>query len=236
MLETLLESDAPRQRHPTGAAASIAIHTSVILAAVVATGSAGPKPPPPEVRHERPPFYVPLPEGERPSSASPTQRASAEPRFKSLPPAEPLTPTLAWTIGPAPLTDVDPTALLAGDSLGRRAAPAPIGPEASRPVLGDQPATAATADRPAALLAPPRPQYPEQLRAAGVTGRVIVRLVVDTTGRVEPASIVIREASHDLFARAVRVVLPSLRFVPAEVGSRRVRMLVDLPFEFRLRE
>jgi periplasmic protein TonB len=81
-----------------------------------------------------------------------------------------------------------------------------------------------------------RPQYPERLRAAGVTGRVVVRLVVDTLGRVEPASVAIRESAHDLFAQAVRAVIPSLRFVPAEAGGRRVRMLVDLPFEFRLND
>jgi periplasmic protein TonB len=69
-----------------------------------------------------------------------------------------------------------------------------------------------------------------------MTGRVVVRLIVDTVGRVEPASVVIRESSHDLFAQAVRAVLPSLRFVPAEAGGRKVRMLVDLPFEFRLNE
>jgi protein TonB len=98
------------------------------------------------------------------------------------------------------------------------------------------PATLATVDRGAALVSPLRPQYPERLRAAGVTGRVVVRLVVDTLGRVEPASVAIRESAHDLFAQAVRAVIPSLRFVPAEAGGRRVRMLVDLPFEFRLND
>jgi hypothetical protein len=34
----------------------------------------------------------------------------------------------------------------------------------------------------------------------------------------------------------VRAVLPSLRFTPAEIGGRKVRMLVDLPFEFRLND
>jgi protein TonB len=69
-----------------------------------------------------------------------------------------------------------------------------------------------------------------------VTGRVVVRLVVDTVGRVEPATITIRESSHDLFTQAVRAILPALRFVPAEAGGRRVRMLVDIPFEFRLNQ
>jgi hypothetical protein len=48
--------------------------------------------------------------------------------------------------------------------------------------------------------------------------------------------VVIRESSHDLFAQAIRAVLPSLRFTPAVAGGRKVRMLVDLPFEFRLND
>jgi protein TonB len=135
--------------------------------------------------------------------------------------------------------EIDPRALLAADTgiLGRQASfGEPPGGRAPGSSPGDEPATAGNVDRAAALLAPPRPRYPDQLRVAGVTGRVVVRLVVDTMGRVEPASVVIRESSHDLFAQAVRAVLPSLRFTPAAAGGRKVRMLVDLPFEFRLND
>jgi protein TonB len=89
-------------------------------------------------------------------------------------------------------------------------------------------------DRIARLLTEPRPHYPEQLRSAGVSGRVVVQFTVDTLGLVEPGSVVVREAAHELFADAVRAVLPALRFRAAEAGGHRVRMLVELPFEFRL--
>jgi TonB family protein len=137
-----------------------------------------------------------------------------------------------------PAIDQDLLAMIDRDS---RSAPC-IGPCPRRPdgVAADEGsdrlATIATVDRPAALLSPPSPRYPEQLRAARVTGRVLARFVVDTTGRVEEESIVIRESNHDLFTKAVRAVLSGLRFAPAEVGSRKARMLVDLPFEFRLND
>lgn len=139
-------------------------------------------------------------------------------------------------LGPAVPIDIDPRRLLGADTVGLGLPRELIAGEFVSRVVGNAPATAETVDKVAAMVLPPRPRYPDQLRAAGVTGRVIVRLVVDTAGRVEPGSVMIRESSHDLFAEAVRAVLPSLRFVPAEAGGRKVRMLVDLPFEFRLRE
>jgi protein TonB len=140
-------------------------------------------------------------------------------------------------VGPPPV-DIDPLAMIGRDSTAAPCSGSCRRPSDGAPTEGDsdEPATMATVDRPAALLSPPSPRYPEQLRAARVTGRVVARFVVDTTGRIEPASIVIRESSHDLFAQAVRAVLSGLRFVPAEVGRGKVRMLVDLPFEFRLKD
>jgi protein TonB len=37
-----------------------------------------------------------------------------------------------------------------------------------------------------------------------------------------------------LFEDAVRVALRRMRFIPAEVGGRRVRQLVQMPFVFTL--
>ncbi len=237
MLRTLLESNAPRQRRRASTAASIAIHTAAIAGAIVATASAKPEPGRAERHWEDPPVYVPIREAERQSrGAAPNRRPTTAPWQQDIRPPDKL--ILKYVPIPASnlLTDIDPAALLGADTLAPNAPRGRVGGELVGLVLGDQPATSATADRAAALLAPPRPRYPDQLRAAGVTGRVIVRLVVDTMGRVEPASVVIRESSHDLFAQAVRAVLPALRFAPAEAGGRKVRMLVDLPFEFRLNE
>jgi hypothetical protein len=64
---------------------------------------------------------------------------------------------------------------------------------------------------------------------------VSARFVVDTLGRVEPASIEITETTHTLFADAVRVALLRQRFLPAAAGGHLVRQLVVQPFEFRIR-
>jgi periplasmic protein TonB len=236
MLGTLLESNAPRQRRRAGTVASIVVHTAVIAGAVVATASARMEPSATD-RGDRP-IHIRLPDAERriqetPSHSKPRSgQGSTEARVQ----IDTRTIDYSWNALPPSQTEVDPGRLLAADTTGLGLPYGPIGGELVGRISGDQPATAAMVDRVAAMLAPPRPRYPDQLRAAGVTGRVVVRLVVDTIGRVELASIVIREASHDLFTQAVRAVLPSLRFVPAEAGGRKVRMLVDLPFEFRLQE
>jgi protein TonB len=243
MLRTLLESNAPRQRGRGSTLASIAIHTAIIVGAIVATASANPEARPAAGRGEMPPIYVPVLQRERPHETAAPQRRNTTPWPKEpLPwPKEPIpfddvTLKFDERNATAPLGEIDPGRFLAADTLGRGGQSGRIGGEFVGPALGDHPATIATVDKAAALTAPVRPRYPDQLRAAGVTGRVVVRLVVDATGRVEPGSVTVRESSHDLFTQAVRAVLPALQFAPAEAGGRKVRMLVDLPFEFRLKE
>ena len=80
--------------------------------------------------------------------------------------------------------------------------------------------------------APPR--YPDMLRSANVEGEVLVQFVVDTTGRVERGSIKILKSSHELFTNAVQSALNSMRFYPAEIGGRKVKQLVQQPFNFHL--
>jgi protein TonB len=91
-----------------------------------------------------------------------------------------------------------------------------------------------TRETSARLVHSARPRYPEMLRTAGVEGRVLVRFAIDTIGRVDAASITIVQSTHDLFSRAVRDVMPSLRLVPAEVNGHRVPMLAEMAFEFAL--
>ena len=78
------------------------------------------------------------------------------------------------------------------------------------------------------------PRYPDMLRSANVEGEVLVQFVVDTTGRVERGSIKILKSSHELFTSAVQSALNSMRFYPAEIGGRKVKQLVQQPFNFHL--
>ena len=42
------------------------------------------------------------------------------------------------------------------------------------------------------------------------------------------------KSTHDMFTNAVRAVLPNMKFYPAEVGGRKVKQLVQMPFQFSL--
>lgn len=78
------------------------------------------------------------------------------------------------------------------------------------------------------------PAYPASLKARGIEGAAVVRFVVDTTGRADPASFQIIETNHPLFAASVRDALPGMKFRPASIGPRKVRQLVEQPFIFRI--
>jgi periplasmic protein TonB len=79
-----------------------------------------------------------------------------------------------------------------------------------------------------------QPSYPDMLRSAGVEGEVLAQFIVDTTGRAEPGSFKVLKTSHELFAQAVKNALPRMRFLPAEIGGRKVKQLVQQPFNFAL--
>lgn len=80
----------------------------------------------------------------------------------------------------------------------------------------------------------PTPQYPDILRQAGVEGEALVSFVVDTTGRADVGSFKVIRTTHELFATAVKNALPRMRFIPAEVGDKKVRQLVQQPFSFAI--
>lgn len=80
------------------------------------------------------------------------------------------------------------------------------------------------------------PRYPESLRQAGVDGRVVIRFIVDTVGKIDLSSVQVLQSTHDLFTRAVRDVLGNFRFKPAESRGVRVRAMAEMPFEFQIRK
>lgn len=85
------------------------------------------------------------------------------------------------------------------------------------------------------VLSGPLPRYPELLRQAGIQGRVVLEATVDTTGRVEPASVTIVSATNPAFVEPARQALIATLFRPAEVGGQATRMRVRIPFEFTLK-
>jgi protein TonB len=80
----------------------------------------------------------------------------------------------------------------------------------------------------------PPPRYPEILRSSGVEGQVTALFVVDETGRAEEDGVRFVRSDNPLFENAVKQALRRMRFVPAEIGGRKVRQLVLMPFVFTL--
>src|SRR5207249_4964042 len=76
--------------------------------------------------------------------------------------------------------------------------------------------------------------YPKELRAAGVEGQVTVKFVVDADGRAVTSTVEIIRSDNDLFTKAVRDVMPTLRFTPAEIKGKKVAQFVQMPFQFSL--
>jgi len=74
--------------------------------------------------------------------------------------------------------------------------------------------------------------YPPALSHAGVTGQVLARFLVLEDGRLDPASITIRSASHEGFRSPVLAQLPILHFRPARVNGRPVKVWVEQPVIF----
>jgi protein TonB len=65
---------------------------------------------------------------------------------------------------------------------------------------------------------------------------VVAVFVVDESGRAEQSGVRFVRSDNRLFEEAVRAALREMRFAPAEVGGRKVRQLVQMPFVFTLRK
>jgi TonB family protein len=65
----------------------------------------------------------------------------------------------------------------------------------------------------------PPPRYPKELLATRDTGTVVLRAIVEATGRVDPKSIEVVSSPHPAFTRAAIQTLRESRFIPAEVQT-----------------
>jgi periplasmic protein TonB len=90
-------------------------------------------------------------------------------------------------------------------------------------------------EKPAVLSGPP-PTYPELLKQAGIQGRVLVQAIVDTLGRAEPGSIKVLQSPNPGFDQSARNYVQKALFRPARVHGRAVRVLIQIPIEFRIKQ
>lgn len=109
--------------------------------------------------------------------------------------------------------------------------PGPAGPPA--PPMA--PVDVQVVEEPPVLLAHPAPRYPDVLRQAGVEGRTLVEVVIDTAGRAERGSIRVVSSTHALFAPAASALVLGSRYRPGRVAGRPVRVRIVVPVMFALR-
>jgi TonB family protein len=135
-----------------------------------------------------------------------------------LPPVEPI-PGLPTVTGLAPVVPDDHPGVALDPGGNGDSAPMPVWLVQERPEI----------------LAGTPPVYPTSMREMGVEGLVVIQVVLDTLGRPEPGSArVVRHDAAGFETSAVASILGA-RFRPARVWGRAVRVLVQVPVEFRLR-
>ncbi|HVX40817.1 MAG TPA: M56 family metallopeptidase [Gemmatimonadaceae bacterium] len=78
------------------------------------------------------------------------------------------------------------------------------------------------------------PRYPDLLRESRIEGEVLAQFVVNPDSTVDMRTFRVLRSTHDLFTAAVRQSITTMKFVPALVGGRPVRQLVQMPFQFAL--
>lgn len=229
MLNQLLETKQATHRKTGGTMVSVVLHVLVIAAAMQFTQhTASALAKPDEVVVKAP---VSPPEQVKPRDPSPVDAVRHGPAPLGVPVLS--APVDVPVDIPAVNLDARPTD--AADWVG---AAGPVGAPDGIGVgvrTGDAPFQSFEVDKPAASIAgSAAPAYPEMLKASGVEGNALVQFVVDTLGRAEPGSFAVLQATHDAFGTAVRSALPRMRFLPAESGGRKVRMLVQQRFGFTL--
>jgi TonB family protein len=74
------------------------------------------------------------------------------------------------------------------------------------------------------------PVYPYELSAAGISGRVVVSLVIDATGRVRDVRAV--ESTHQAFEAAAVAAVSKWQFDPGMKEGRMVNTQVSQALEF----
>lgn len=232
MFNQLLESKPKKQRSLTGTLYSVGAHTVLIAIAVYVTAKAGIADE--GIKQEKIQFVEVKPEEPPPPKELPPPPDA----IVTPPPPKGFQVLQAPIDIPAVIPEIDLTKKVTdeADFSGKG-----VKGGIARGVVGG---TAPVTDQPymdfqveqavSAMPGSPTPTYPEVLRASGVEGTVMVQFVVDTSGKAERPSFKILSSTNDLFSASVRAALPRMRFYPAQIAGRKVKQLVQQPFQFTL--
>jgi protein TonB len=231
MFNNLIESKRKTQKLGGGTLMSFLVHATLIPLAVVATARAAHNLEKP--KQEKVDFVQVKKEEVKPKEPEPPPVQQAAP-----PPPKGFQVLTAPIDIPNVLPDIDLTRKVTdeADFSGKGVAGGiSKGAEKKEERKDDQPYFEFQVEKPV-VPAPgsTQPRYPDILRQAGVEGEVLAQFVVDTSGKAEAGSFKVLKTSHELFAQAVRSALPGMRFIPAEVGGKKVKQLVQQPFTFAI--
>lgn len=228
MLNNLLESRPQRSRTATGTIVSVVMHASVIGLVVHATLNAGQRVAPTQQRIAV--YQVKEPEPVRKPPEAPDRVIVPVQRGHQILVA-PIDipdsiPVIDLNLKPTNSADFTGTGVDGGRRDGTGVGIVPTVTEAMSAEEVEKPVVRAPGS--------PGPRYPDFLRSSGATGDVQVQFVVDTTGRAIISTFKVLDTTHELFAKAVERALPTMRFIPAEAGGRKVRQLVQQTFAFAI--
>lgn len=232
MFENLIESKPKKNRTWAQAVMSVAVHGVVIFLAVQATAGAAeviegiladtnftflkpPEPPPPPPPQEVPPDAI--------VTANPPPQG-----FQTIMPPDKI-PT---TIPPVNLNEKFNPDDFSGRGVAGGIAAGVIG--GTGPVLQEETYLQEQVDDPVRPISQPQPRYPPVLQQAGITGRVELQFVVDTTGHAEPRSFKVLRSSNKAFEEPAREAIMKSVFRPARIRGQAVRQLVQQAMTFSI--
>ncbi len=82
------------------------------------------------------------------------------------------------------------------------------------------------------LVSNPDLEVPDSLQSADIQGSVVIQFIIDTAGKVEPASVEIVESPHDGLNEAVTQMFLGAEYKPAQYEGRSVRMRIRQSMSF----
>ena len=222
MFDTLIESKRKRDRKKYFGVGfvSLVVHTAVIAGAVIATLNAGQSDT--KVRVDTAMVYLEQ-QQQKPPEQQPVQLDVPLKGFQTV-----VAPTeIPTNIPPVNLQEKFDPKDYSGSGVegGTANGMVPTGNEVFMEAIVEE--------KPSVLSAP-QPPYPELLRQAGIQGRVLIQAVIDTTGRAEPNSIKIIQSPNPGFDQPSRTWIQHALFRPARVHGRAVRVLVQVPLDYRI--
>jgi periplasmic protein TonB len=239
MFNQLIESKAKREKSVGANMVSLVLHTVLIGGAIYGTLHAKEEMSKPK---EEKIEFVEMKKEAEPPPPEPEQQAPPPPDVVAAPP-----PPKGFQVLTAPvevpdvLPDIDLTKSVTDEAdFSGKGVAGGVGrgvEGGTGPVQQDQPYFEFQVEKPVVPMpGSAAPRYPEILKSAGVEGEVLAQFVVDTTGKAEMSTFKTLKTSHELFTSAVRAALPGMRFLPAEVGGRKVKQLVQQPFQFTIQK